>query len=604
MKTKLLAFLLCLVMLGSVCLLTACGVGGNSSDTTTDATTEAPATEAPASYPEVASLLKGVDAVRKSGMTFTGSFTVPAEDVDYSMNGDYLAGKFRVLTEDKCLDEGEYDKYETVFDGAGFYWLNEWGDERYSDDDFDAVIVGDMLDYALDDKMVTVFTALFSPSSLFSLDKVDYTKVFDKLVSRIDLDDVAELIGPLVSKISPSQNADLTYTASFTSDAFFAAVEADLKDAKAIGEKTVEALFDSVVGNGAFAQIKTVLNQYNGTDKVSDLIPAVESALAESGIQANDVYDLVAEYIPAEITGEQIRALLTEKLADWTIDDAISYALAMAMDSEFPTDAEGSGATLNYAAVLGMIDQYAGAKLNELIKTATGYNAVEMIDTAITVLNVCKKVCRFQLTFDFDREFVPTKMNQTFSIYADEIPDQFFTWFSDNYRRAEEEVSNLRKVLRDYNYWQEQYWYYVYGYISEEDFDGEAYENACLAYWNFDDEAYDNALRTYNLYREFEGWVHTLKKWKDAVDPSDDSPSLALTVTGEVKPSATVVPSDTMKERIAEGVEKKPRKTYETAVPETTAPATEAPAPATYMDAQATTESIETWDSFGFDPLD
>ena len=452
-----------------------------------------------------------------------------------------------------------------------------------------------MLDYALDDKMATLFTALFSPSSLFSLDKVDYTKVFDKLVSRIDLDDVAELIGPLVSKISPSQNADLTYTASFTSDASFAAVEADLKDAKAIGEKTVEALFDSAVGTGAFAQIKTVLNQYNGTDKVSDLIPAVESALAESGIQANDVYDLVAEYIPAQITGEQIRALLTEKLADWTIDDAISYALAMAMDSEFPTDAEGSGATLNYAAVLGMIDQYAGAKLNELITMATGYNAVEMIDTAITVLNVCKKAYRFQLTFDFDQQYVPTKMNLTFSIDAKEIPDQYFDTFYENYRAAEEKYRDLHTTyysLRSEYGYDLFYSYYRSGLI------------------DFDLDAYYDAEQMYDQYRDWKDMVDFLKHWKDDADPSDDSPSLALTVTGEVKPSATVVPSDTMKERIAEGVEKNHKKSAETTAAATTyAPQPEAPTTAPQLEEPAaiapepTDVPTETLESIGFSPL-
>ena len=123
MKTRILALLLCLLLVASACLMTACGK--KNKEVADDEEREV----------ALASFMKGVESIRKGGVVFTGTIKgtstdhhwndetgemeLKTEDIDLKLSLKYNNETFDAVAEGKA--GGDSGKFEIYFDKAGLY---------------------------------------------------------------------------------------------------------------------------------------------------------------------------------------------------------------------------------------------------------------------------------------------------------------------------------------------------------------------------------------------------------------------------------------------------------------------------------------------------
>ena len=451
MKSRILAFLLCLVLVASGCLMTACG-----KKKTTPAATEAPApvevTDDAARQVALAAFFKGIDAIRKGGVSFTGKFA--GSSTEKNEEGAFVTDNFD-LTLDLKYNNEKFDAvatgtagdssgtFEAYFDGALFAILSTEGEKSdgsvFFIDDFAGFVPGGMM---------------------LAGDGGDYTAALDKILALIDLDKLAAKINSTAKGAVVIKTDGTSYSVSVSSDALFDVEIAMLNVIKGSGDKTVAELFDALVGEGSFAKLQATLEKFSGTSKVSELIPEVEAALTEIGVKVDALYEFLAPVfgVTGEGAANQVKATLTGMAADLTIDDAIALAtekVTQMIGSMFggeknapeqyqgveqyqsapggepaasvepaPTTGE-SGPEMNYATIVGMITTYSEMKVNDLI---AGLNKVESFDIStetdpvIAEMTGLKAAVKCDLTVTCDATLNPTKIELTASLDSSKLP--------------------------------------------------------------------------------------------------------------------------------------------------------------------------------------
>ena len=449
MKTRLLALLLCLLLVASACLLTACGKKKKNAEVVE-------VTDDAARQVAIASFLKGIDAIRKGGVTFTGTLVgsstekneegaLVTENFDLTLELKYNNEKFDAIASGTAgSDRGTFEAY---FDGELFATLSTEGE----------VSEGDV--FFLND------AAAFVPgSSLLAGDDGDYTAALDKLATLIDFDKVAANINSAAKGVIVVKTNGTIYTVSVSSDALFDFAIATLNILKDSGDKTVAELFDALLGEGSFNKLKTTLEKFSGTSKVSELIPELEAVLTDLGVNVDALYEFLAPFFG--VTGDgvvnQMKAMVTGMTSELTIDDAISMAqqkitemLSNMFRSMFglesenapesyqgveqyqsapggePEVGEGSPASeesameLNYATIVGMILGYSEMKVNDLfaeLNKEPDFDIATEAEAAIAEVSGVKEALKFDVTVTCDGELNPTKIELNATIDSSKLP--------------------------------------------------------------------------------------------------------------------------------------------------------------------------------------
>ncbi|MBO4284364.1 MAG: hypothetical protein J5958_07065 [Clostridia bacterium] len=452
MKSRILALLLCLVLIASACLMTACGKKKNTTAETEPAAVEV--TDDAARQVALAAFLKGIDAIRKGGVTFTGTLVgsstekneegaLVTDNFDLSLDLKYNAEKFdAVATGTAGSDSGTFEAY---FDGSLFAILST------EDGKSDGSV------YFIDD-----FAGFVPGGAMLAGEDDDYTAIFDQILALIDFDKVAANVNAAAKGAVVIKTNGTTYTVSVSSDALFDFEIATLNILKDSGDKTVAELFDALVGEGSFAKLQATLAKFSGTSKVSELIPELEAALTDAGIKVDALYEFLAPYLG--VTGEgvvnQVKSMLTGMTSELTIDDAISMVVEKVQQmigsmfgmgekqnypdeyqvaeqyqsapggepatSEEPAPTTGeAGPELNYATIVGMITTYSEMKVNDLI---AGLNKVESFDISaetdpvIAEISGLKEAIKFNVTVTCDATLNPTKIDLNATVDSSKLP--------------------------------------------------------------------------------------------------------------------------------------------------------------------------------------
>ena len=343
MKTRLLAFLLCFVLVLSACLMTACGSKKKSSGETTESTSADPVevTDPEARQVALASFLKGVAAARESGAIFSGSLkgqstesvrdeqgektdAKKTEAFDLALDLKYMDGKF-VATATGTVD-GETGKFECYFDGTLIGMLSTGdkkpaGEESEEDKpDGNVIFLDDIAD------KIPMGTAL--PAG----EDGDYTAVLDTIVGFLDLEKIAANVSAATANVITIVVGPTSVKVTVTSDAIFAEVLRILNIVKNAGDKKISAVIDEIAGAGTFAKLKTTLEKYHGTDTMDTVLPDLEKALNDAGIKVDAVYAFAAQMMSSEesaMTVEQLKEMINGYLVELTVNDAIGMVSDM-----------------------------------------------------------------------------------------------------------------------------------------------------------------------------------------------------------------------------------------------------------------------------------
>ena len=450
MKSRILAFLLCLVLVASGCLMTACG-----KKKTTPAATEAPVavevTDDTARQVALAAFFKGIDAIRKGGVTFTGKFAgsstekneegaLVTENFDLTLDLKYNAEKFDAVASGTAgASSGTFEAY---FDGTLFAIFSTEGEES------------DGSVFFIDD-----YAGFVPGGTMLAGDNGDYTAAIDKILALIDLDKLAAKINTAAKGAVVIKTDGTSYSVSVSSDALFDVEIAMLNVMKNSGDKTVAELFDALVGEGSFAKLQATLEKFSGTSKVSELIPEVEAALTEIGVKVDALYEFLAPVfgVTGEDAANQVKATLTGMASDLTIDDAIALAtekVTQMIGSMFGgeknapesqsveqyqsaapgAELEGEGESseseepqmeLNYASIVGMIMNVAEMKVNDAIAALNKVESFDIsteTDPVIAEMTGLKAAVKCNLTVTCDARLNPTKVDLTASIDSSKLP--------------------------------------------------------------------------------------------------------------------------------------------------------------------------------------
>ena len=445
MKTKLLALLLCLLLVASACLMTACG--GKKSSTNSEA---AEVTDDQAREVALAGFMKGVEALRKGGITFTGTLkgtsvekdesgAPKTETIDLTLALNYNNEKFDAVASGTA--GGESGNFEIYFDGELVGMISVGPDEAAD---------GDV--YFLEDlsKMVPAAAAIAEDG--------DYSAILDQIIALIDLDKVAANINAATKGIVVIKTNGKTYSVTVTSDAIFDAVTNVLNILKDSGDKKVSELIDELAGEGTFNSIKTALEKYEGTDTLDTVLPDLEAALTDAGIKVDALYEVAAQFLGVEAdetasAGAQVKTMLTGMLSNMTINDAISmlmtkfggdnygYGEAETYQTEEPVavgEEEGEGDDdmpgMTYEACVAMILAYADMKVNDVFammddeddvaeEDKEPFDIATEVAPALAYVAAFKEAIKFSVTVSCDKQLTPTAIELTASIDTTKLPE-------------------------------------------------------------------------------------------------------------------------------------------------------------------------------------
>ena len=430
MKTRLLALLLCFVLIASLFVMTACGTKKNS-EVTDDEEREV----------ALASFMKGVESIRKGGITVTGTLkgsstdkdetgALKTENIDLTLSLKYNDEKFVAVAEGTAGDET--GKFEFYFDGETVGMLSTEGDKTE----------GDV--YFLED------AAQMLPDS-FAFLAEDYSEIIDQVLALIDLDKVAANISAATKDVVSIKTNGKTYTVTVSSDAIFDSVLNTLNILKNSGDKKVSVLIDELAGEGTFAKLQTTLEKYDGTDTIASILPDLEAALTDLGIKVDALYAFIGQFmgLTGEDVGVQVKAQLTVTLSDMTLNDVVVMLSGkLGLDAMFgsgeyepyeanmPTsiggiedgDDDEEEAALTYEDLVQMILSFADMKVNDLFAMlgagegdepfAIATETAEAIETVSAV----KEALKFNLSVTCDKKLNPTSVELKASVDTSKLP--------------------------------------------------------------------------------------------------------------------------------------------------------------------------------------
>ena len=447
MKTRLLAFLLCFVLVLSACLMTACG--GSKNDKVAEVTDEE------ARQTALSSFFKGVDAIRHGGIVFTGSVkgSVTETDetgakktnaIDLNLSLNYNDEQFVAVAEGTA--DGESGRGEIYFDGTLFGTL---GKGEGKEAEFDVFFLDDV--------------AGKLPVTLPTGEDADYTEILDKISALIDYDKVAENIAKATKDFIVIQTKGKTYVISVSSDKVFDAVLGILDTVKNSGNMKISELVDALCGAGTWAKIVETLDKYEGTTKLATLIPDLEALLTDAGIKVDALYAFVGEMMgltaaPGSTVADQVKVMLGSLLNEMTINDAIAMLGDSIFGSMFdfggdegnyevePLEAAAPGAeeedgdeyeeteeAMTYEDIVALIKQFAEMTVNDLgasLKmmddedpTQATFDIAEEIAPAIEYVTAFKAAIKFDLTVTCDSKLNPTAIELTATIDSTKLPE-------------------------------------------------------------------------------------------------------------------------------------------------------------------------------------
>ena len=459
MKTRILAFLLCLLLVASACLMTACGT--KKSKEVADAEEREVA---------LASFMQGVESILAKGVVVTGTLkgtstekdetgAPKTENIDLKLTLKYNNGKFDAQAEGTAgKDSG---KFEIYFDGklVGTLALDE-----------NDVADGEV--HFLEDEAADL------PFTVAADDGV--VAILNQVLALIDLNKVAANISSATKDVISIKTNGKTYTVTVSSDAIFDLALAKLAILKDSGDMTVAELIDALCGEGVSEKLLAELGAIQGSDKLVTLIPKVEAALADLGLNVDATYDFVAKTVMGEdATGEQLKAFLVNVLGDMTLDDGIEFVFNKISDMigsifesifdsmfdngeeetgegevepmnaagpEAPvatgeTETEGededdeeSGAP-TWAYISGMLQGLLTGKVNESFGAFFGtdkdettgepipFDISKEVEPAIAAVNGVKDAIKFSVTVTCDKKLNPTSVELTASVDTTKLPE-------------------------------------------------------------------------------------------------------------------------------------------------------------------------------------
>lgn len=431
MKTRLLAFLLCLVLVLSACLMTACGSKSNKDDKVVEVTDDE------ARETALASFFKGVDAIRNGGIVFTGSLKgsstgkdesgqTKTEAFDLTLALNFNDGQFDAVAEGTA--DGESGKGEIYFDGTLIGMLGKGEGEEA---EFDV--------YFLDDVAGKLPVPGLTPD-----EEGEYIEILDKVSALIDYDKVAENIAKATKDFIVIQTKGKAYVISVSSDKVFDAVLGILNTVKNSGDMKVSELIDALCGAGTWAKVVATLDKYEGTTKLSVLLPDVEALLADAGIKVDALYAFVGEMMgltaaPGSTLADQVKETVTGLLGEMTVNDAIGL-IGGGNNKEADFGAEDAGGeyeeteeTMTYEDIVATIKQYAAMTVNELgaaLKMMDGedptqatFDIATEIAPAIEYVTAFKEAIKFNLSVTCDKTLNPTAIDLTVTLDTTKLPE-------------------------------------------------------------------------------------------------------------------------------------------------------------------------------------
>lgn len=425
MKNRLLALLLCFVLIASLFVMTACGTKKNS-EVTDDEEREV----------ALASFMKGVESIRKGGITVTGTLkgsstdkdetgALKTENIDLTLSLKYNDEKFVAVAEGTAGDET--GKFEFYFDGETVGMLSTEGDKTE----------GDV--YFLED------AAQMLPDS-FAFLAEDYSEIIDQVLALIDLDKVAANISAATKDVVSIKTNGKTYTVTVSSDAIFDSVLNTLNILKNSGDKKVSVLIDELAGEGTFAKLQATLEKYEGTDTLDTVLPDLEAALTDLGIKVDALYAFVGQFmgVTGEDVGAQVKTMLTGMLSEMTVNDLVAmlagklglgFGANEPYQSEVPGEVGATGgddddeeAALTYEDLVQMILSFADMKVNDLFAMLGAGEGDEPFDIAtetaeaIETVSAVKEAIKFNLSVTCDKKLNPTSVELTASVDTSKLP--------------------------------------------------------------------------------------------------------------------------------------------------------------------------------------
>ena len=469
MKTKLLALLLCFVLVASLFLMSACSFGKKKGSSETEAEATAAAvevTDAQARQVALAAFLKGINAIRKGGITFTGTLKgtsiekvdkdeyeneneAPAaegteadefktENFDLALTLKYNDEKFDAIASGTAGDDT--GTFEAYFDGELFAILSAEGGEVYFLEDAAEMIpfgVGAMISAGEDG---------------------DYTAFVDQILTLIDFDKVAANVNDKAQGIFVIKTTGTTYTVTFSSDALFDVAAGIVNILKDSGDKPASALFDALLGEGSFAKLQETLEKFDGTDTLDTVLPEVEQVLTDLGIKVDALYEFIAPFFGVTATeeataGAQMKAMATGMLSEMTINEAISMAEQKIgalfggnkKQAEYVTvepyqsagpDAEPAAAAeeqneeeggLTYDAIVAMVLGYAEMNVNDLVASLIKKNDFDIateVAPASGYIDALKEAIKATVSVTCDAQLNPTKIDLSLVIDTTNLPEE------------------------------------------------------------------------------------------------------------------------------------------------------------------------------------
>jgi len=425
MKTRLLALLLCFVLIASLFVMTACGTKKNS-EVTDDEEREV----------ALASFMKGVESIRKGGITVTGTLkgsstdkdetgALKTENIDLTLSLKYNDEKFVAVAEGPAGDET--GKFEFYFDGETVGMLSTEGDKTE----------GDV--YFLED------AAQMLPDS-FAFLAEDYSEIIDQVLALIDLDKVAANISAATKDVVSIKTNGKNYTVTVSSDAIFDSVLNTLNILKNSGDKKVSVLIDELAGEGTFAKLQATLEKYEGTDTLDTVLPDLEAALTDLGIKVDALYAFVGQFlgVTGEDVGAQVKTMLTGMLSEMTVNDLVAmlagklglgFGANEPYQSEVPGEVGATGgddddeeAALTYEDLVQMILSFADMKVNDLFAMLGAGEGDEPFDIAtetaeaIETVSAVKEALKFNLSVTCDKKLNPTSVELKASVDTSKLP--------------------------------------------------------------------------------------------------------------------------------------------------------------------------------------
>jgi len=383
MKTRLLALLLCLVLVASALLMTACG--GSKKDDSTDAATDAatsPAADkgtaaatgsgaAPADTAAVTgngdtaeeeaaraaalgNFLKGIEQASEGGIAFTGTikgthtFTNhnwetntderQTETIDLNLALNYFQYVLDA-TMSGTVGDGDNVDVEFFYDGELVAVYSNTPEEEEGP----AYEV-----YFLEDVLSDFSGAADLPSLVMTDTDADFAASMEEFAKLFDYDKLGVSANALTKNVLVFEQVnENTYKVSFVSDKVFDAALNLLNVVKANKDGTVGELIDALFGAGTVDKIKAELDKYHGSDKLKDILPDLEKTLGDLGLKVDDAYayaaDLFNQFTGATgeeaMDGEGMREMVISLCAELTVNDAIS--MAVSMSAGFGDDDEG-----------------------------------------------------------------------------------------------------------------------------------------------------------------------------------------------------------------------------------------------------------------------